>query len=1151
MIIDDVRIPDDLLDAMKNNNFVVFVGAGVSMGNPTCLPSFKKLVELIQSNTGETYDESETYERFLGRLNSKNIDVHKKAAEQLIGKNLKYNDLHSYIINLFKNIDDIKIVTTNYDTMLEQALETGGHSGIDVYNTPALPLGDNFKGIVHIHGNVQNPDSMILTDEDFGKAYITEGYVSRFLIKLFENNNVLFIGYSYDDTIVKYLTRAITTYGNNKRFILIGSESNDFDLLGIKSVCYGDENFKTLYKIVNHLGEVNHRSLLDWKDIIQDYALNPPIDSLLRSEIEDCLLDEAKSFILSKTIHGEKWFEWLYKNKVFDAIFNESLELTKNDMTWLNWFVDEFLGKNDDLIYKTILNYHNYVNDSLISKIFEKLINEKFEISNQNYCKYVALFHHRIKNGFILYHLIITSYKRKLYKLSFVLFKKMFDFKVCVKSKLFSIEDEIEYICQFLYIDYSIDIIWDNVGDHLAKKFPKDFVKFAIERITSIYDQYQMIEMADNKNPLNSFFFSLERKEYNNDFKNILFLLCQGACNAIIQVEDVNFVHSNIFECLQSESALLKNLGLKLLRVSTSFAPDEKCTLLLKYVGVYASHEKEQMFLLIKEIFNDLSDEMQEKLLEEINKGNDKSKTSERTRAYEIFNWCAWLEKNNIKNNKITFIKNQILKKYTYFKERNHPELNVETMFENDFVDKSIYSEEEIKKMKIDDLLLLLKNFKEDLFNGITKEALYNALDNCLKSDFQWSYNILQNINKCFNGAHPIWQSIILKVPESEYSIEDHIQLLKLLIENKDLVKFNDLELAWCIEKLLNNVKKIESDSVLDLFFSFTMQIWKYGEKKSIDEYELMTKCLNCSVGIILMIWIKLLSQETEFSREKKYYSLFEKLLDKKSQYYDQTLCILVGNVRFLYHKNLEWCDKYIVPYITSKDHDEFVASWEGIAYQSSELYSDFARNYQDKYLEVITRIKELNNSGRAILVKQYSLLMIYVVDNPLEKYIPTFLNIAEKKDKLTFIHTINTNLNKFKDSEKKELWNKWLKEYWINRINNTPISLEDEESIEMLNWIVNLGELFPEAVNVIQQGMKIQKLNYHFIYQVLHSDLIQNYSNDVAKLFIYILNNETEIDSIEYSMKELVSCLKFNDNSIKSELQEALLKRHVTLECV
>ena len=27
------------------------------MGNPTCLPSFKKLVELIQSNTGETYDE--------------------------------------------------------------------------------------------------------------------------------------------------------------------------------------------------------------------------------------------------------------------------------------------------------------------------------------------------------------------------------------------------------------------------------------------------------------------------------------------------------------------------------------------------------------------------------------------------------------------------------------------------------------------------------------------------------------------------------------------------------------------------------------------------------------------------------------------------------------------------------------------------------------------------------------------------------------------------------------------------------------------------------------------------------------------------------------------------------------------------------------
>ena len=51
---------------------------------------------------------------------------------------------------------------------------------------------------------------MVLTDEEFGKVYLLDGYVSRFLVRLFEKYTVLFIGYSYNDTIVRYLTRAMT-----------------------------------------------------------------------------------------------------------------------------------------------------------------------------------------------------------------------------------------------------------------------------------------------------------------------------------------------------------------------------------------------------------------------------------------------------------------------------------------------------------------------------------------------------------------------------------------------------------------------------------------------------------------------------------------------------------------------------------------------------------------------------------------------------------------------------------------------------------------------------------------------------------------------------------------------------------------------------
>ena len=37
---------------------------------------------------------------------------------------------------------------------------------------------------------------MVLTDADFGRAYLTEGWAQRFLVDVFREFTVLFIGYS-------------------------------------------------------------------------------------------------------------------------------------------------------------------------------------------------------------------------------------------------------------------------------------------------------------------------------------------------------------------------------------------------------------------------------------------------------------------------------------------------------------------------------------------------------------------------------------------------------------------------------------------------------------------------------------------------------------------------------------------------------------------------------------------------------------------------------------------------------------------------------------------------------------------------------------------------------------------------------------------
>lgn len=231
MYLNNIDFPNQILEAIQNNKLVVFAGAGASVDKPTCLPNFADLAKEIAEDTGKDL-KKEPCEVFLGALKAGGIDVNGIAAHILSDSCLKHNALHEAIVDLFSSLENIKIVTTNYDQMFEQVLEERGVT-VPVYNSPALPLGNDISGIIHIHGNVSNPKYMVVTDEDFGKAYLTEGYASRFLIKLFESYTVLFVGYSYNDTILRYLTRAMSREHSANRYILTDDTKSDWHSLGI------------------------------------------------------------------------------------------------------------------------------------------------------------------------------------------------------------------------------------------------------------------------------------------------------------------------------------------------------------------------------------------------------------------------------------------------------------------------------------------------------------------------------------------------------------------------------------------------------------------------------------------------------------------------------------------------------------------------------------------------------------------------------------------------------------------------------------------------------------------------------------------------------------------------------------------------------
>ena len=224
-VTDDIVIPQELLDAHHDGNLVIFVGAGVSMSPPSSLPSFKeltkKLAEMacvpfcdedgVDENGTVRAQEPKEFDRFLGKM-PKNFDLRRHAMKLVSPGESLPNSTHGAVMNLADSSGCLRVVTTNYDDHLAGAASEARIDTPRRWDAPLLPQGDDFEGLVHLHGSTRgDPQGVVLTDKDFGEAYLSNGWATRFLVPMFRRFVVVFIGYSYNDLIMRYLTRGLSS----------------------------------------------------------------------------------------------------------------------------------------------------------------------------------------------------------------------------------------------------------------------------------------------------------------------------------------------------------------------------------------------------------------------------------------------------------------------------------------------------------------------------------------------------------------------------------------------------------------------------------------------------------------------------------------------------------------------------------------------------------------------------------------------------------------------------------------------------------------------------------------------------------------------------------------------------------------------------
>ena len=353
-----IGFDDCILDALRDDKLVVFAGAGVSMGPPSNLASFEKLANDIAQGTGQVA--SAPLDRFLGQLHHRKVAVHERAAQLLSPPGSAPNALHRDLLLLFGSGELVRLVTTNFDHHFETAAETLFGKLPDVYRAPALPLGYEFNGIVHVHGSLDRPSGMVLTDADFGRAYLTEGWARRFLVEVFHRYTVLFAGYSHADVVMNYLARALPADSVAGRFALT-EEDGSWDLLGIKPIRFnkgtGVDAYKELYDGVQRLAERSTRGALDWQTRMAEIGgRTPPADEEAVGEVEQALREVHTTRFLINVARDAAWPKWLNARKHLDELFGAG-DLSERDKLLASWLAEHFAIEHPDTMFDLVADH--------------------------------------------------------------------------------------------------------------------------------------------------------------------------------------------------------------------------------------------------------------------------------------------------------------------------------------------------------------------------------------------------------------------------------------------------------------------------------------------------------------------------------------------------------------------------------------------------------------------------------------------------------------------------------------------------------------------------------------------------------------------------------------------------------------------------
>ena len=1134
-----------MIEALHDNELVVFAGAGVSMGKPARLPSFRSLTNIIAEGTGKTARDGETPERFLGRLKDQGVKVHVRAARPLSQEGLQATALHQDLLRLYPKTAPVRLVTTNFDPLFEQAAEAIFDSSPEVFRAPALPLGREFDGIVHVHGSVRRPNEMVLTDRDFGHAYLTDGWAQRFLVELFSNFRILFVGYSHDDTIMNYLARALPAGSEYQRFILTGSEdkkpSDDWRSLGIEPIVYPQANendYSELDTSIHGLAELVQRRVVVWNDEITNIAqVPPPTDENKADLIEYALSDEVNTRFFTKAASDPDWIGWLDERGHLTALFRDDI-LTAQAKTLSWWLADRFLFNHANRLFLLIGKHNMRLHPQLWRDMGWKLARNGEVFSDKDTLRrWISLLLTSLREKISMNDLMHVDTDYLLPQMGELcianemlddllqIFDWMMESRIRIKKgyswpsadedrEIPPVDAELIPISE----QHELNELWE-VG--LKPKLPQVAKPLLDRVIRRLEEQYLTLctwgKVHGRWDPMSVGRSAIGPQEGDRNTEAIDVMI--NAARDCLEWLASNQVETATQWCnrhVRSEVTLLRRLAVHGVYKREDLTADDKIDWLQTHINQIGLSVDAEVFPVLRQAYPEACPVHRRSLIEAMwtyRWSQDADSDGDKHSARQQFNWFNLIHR---------------------------------------CVPDCILAEEALKKV-----LAQHHEFKPMEAQPPTQGSISGPIapQSTPPPEELPPTPSADQLHQLLSNQTAAWDEA------------KHRQVFHRLVRIELYPKYSHA-IANALYALVENGGPSYALNLLPQATRIASALWHHLDRTApIDARgDWLFAAMNHPAGLLAYFWISALSLCREHHDPKPttlnddYRRALSDIVADRSPAGTLGRTVLASKLHILLDADQVWTRQNLLP-LFEPNSEDFQAAWDGFV-TSNPLNPIVAEAMAVLFLKAVELINADLFNQRRKFIQCYIVMLIYFSEDPLREWIPQLFEHGDygppsarseptlfPRDNQTiaeiFASEMSRRLRNTPETEQRGLWESWLKDYWQNRLEGVPAPLTSSEAKLMLDWLTDLTAVFPDAVDLAVRMPSTSLGRTRILSSLVKNSTWLNHPDAVAKLLIYLWQCNIP-EHYWHSVQKIVAPLV--ESKIPAELQQKLVDIRIQL---